>query len=118
MLVGTLELQAGSNPEQLGYPAGRDEAISIVPVVGGAGGGNPGLTAVLAGVALVAFSLALPGVGAVIGGTAMTAIGVTGGGLILTGVAQMLTPVPEVPSGEGSTGTQQATHSAFPVFKT
>ena len=51
VLVGTFELQAGSNPEQLSYPAGRDEAISIVPVIGGAGGGAT--TQVLAGAALI-----------------------------------------------------------------
>ena len=113
VLVGTLELQAGSNPEQLSYPVGNEEAISIVPVVGGAGGGNPGLTAVLAGVALVAFSLALPGVGAVIGGKAMTAIGVFGGGLILSGVSQMLTPVPETPSFESDPQSDPASFSGI-----
>jgi predicted phage tail protein len=94
VLTGTLELQAGSNPEQLQYPVGMGEAISIVPVVGGAGGQGTG--AILAGVALVGFSLAFPGIGAVIGGKAMTAIGLFGGSLILGGVAQMLTPVPDL----------------------
>lgn len=94
ILTGTLELQAGSNPEQLQYPVGMGEAISIVPVVGGAGG--RGTRSILAGVALVGFSLAFPGIGKVIGGKAMTAIGLFGGGLILDGVAQMLTPVPDL----------------------
>ena len=94
ILTGTLELQAGSNPEQLQYPAGEGEAISIVPVIGGAGGRGSG--AILAGVALVGFSLAFPGIGAAIGGAAMTSIGLTGAGLILSGVAQMLTPVPDL----------------------
>tara|TARA_B100001939_G_scaffold346754_1_gene366286 strand:+ start:295 stop:882 length:588 start_codon:yes stop_codon:yes gene_type:complete len=111
VLVGTLELQAGSNPEQLSYPAGRDEAISIVPVIGGAGG--QGVGSVLAGIALVAFSLALPGVGAVIGGKAMTAIGVFGGGLILTGVSQMLTPVPEVPDFEADPASNPISFSGI-----
>lgn len=98
ILTGTLELQAGRNPEQLQYPVGMGEAISIVPVVGGAGGRGTG--SILAGVALVGFSLAFPGIGAVIGGKAMTAIGLFGGGLILNGVSQMLTPTPETPSSE------------------
>ncbi len=98
VLTGRLELQAGSNPEQLGYPIAADEAISIVPVIGGAGG--RGVGSILAGVALVGFSLAFPGIGAAIGGAAMTSIGLTGAGLILSGVAQMLTPVPELPSSD------------------
>ena len=98
VLTGVLELQAGSNPEQLGFPIAADEAISIVPVIGGAGG--RGVGSILAGVALVGFSLAFPGIGAAIGGAAMTSIGLTGAGLILSGVAQMLTPVPELPSSD------------------
>ena len=52
---------------------------------------------IIAGVALVGFSLAFPGVGAAIGGKAMTAIGLAGGSLILGGVAMMLTPIPRTP---------------------
>jgi predicted phage tail protein len=54
---------------------------------------------IIAGIALVAFSLLLPGVGAVIGGALMTKIGLLGGALILTGIAQLLTPTPKVPQG-------------------
>ena len=102
VLTGTLELQAGSNPEQLGFPIAADEAISIVPVVGGAGGRGTG--AILAGVGLVAASLLIPAgttiFGSAIKATTLTSIGLTGGGLILSGVAQMLTPVPELPSSD------------------
>ena len=98
VLTGTLELQAGSNPEQLQYPVGMGEAISIVPVVGGAGGRGTG--AILAGVALVAASLLIPAgtpiFGKAITGKVLTSIGLAGGGLILSGVAQMLTPVPDL----------------------
>ncbi len=92
VLTGTLELQAGSNPEQLQYPVGMGEAISIVPVVGGAGGQGTG--AILAGLALVAISIAVPA--ATFGLTSMLGVGLAGGSLILSGVAQMLTPVPEL----------------------
>ena len=95
VLVGTLELQAGSNPEQLSYPAGGEEAISIVPVIGGAGGRGTG--AILAGVALVAASVFVPGLGLGLAGATVTQVGLIGGGLILAGVSQMLTPVPETP---------------------
>ena len=94
ILTGTFELQAGSNPEQLGYPIAADEAISIVPVIGGAGGRGTG--AILAGVALVAAAVFIPGLGLGLGGALVTQVGVIGGGLILSGVAQMLTPVPEL----------------------
>ena len=92
VLTGTLELQAGSNPEQLQYPVGMGEAISIVPVVGGAGGQGTG--AILAGLALVAISIAVPA--ATFGLKSMLSVGLAGGSLILSGVAQMLTPVPEL----------------------
>ena len=102
VLVGTLELQAGSNPEQLGYPVGQDEAISIVPVVGGAGG--RGIASIAIGAALIAASLLIPAgsviFGSVIKATTLTSIGLTGGALVLGGIAQMLTPVPETPSFE------------------
>lgn len=109
VLVGTLELQAGSNPEQLGYPAGKDEAISIVPVIGGAGG--QGVGSILAGIALVAISIAVPA--STFGLTSMLGVGLAGGSLILGGVAQMLTPVPELPSGEGSFGDPASNPLSF-----
>lgn len=96
VLTGRLELQVGSNPEQLGYPIAADEAISIVPVIGGAGG--RGVGSILAGVALVGLTL-IPG-GLPIAGSLATKIGLVGGGLILSGVSQMLTPVPELPSSD------------------
>lgn len=77
---------------ELHDPSGQ-QVIRIVPVIGGAGGPT---TQILAGVALVAFSLLLPGVGAAIGGAAMTKIGLLGGALILGGVAQLLTPAPSL----------------------
>lgn len=118
VLAGTLELQAGSNPEQLGYPVGRDEAISIVPVIGGAGG--RGLGAVAIGAALIALTLTPGGFafglkigGSLVAGTTTTAIAVAGAGLALSGVAQMLTPVPEMPSGEGSFGDPASNPLSF-----
>ena len=119
VLVGTLELQAGSNPEQLGYPAGRDEAISIVPVIGGAGGRGTGM--IIAGVAIAALSLgigAIASAGVALGGfagigTVGTAFVGFGASLALSGVAEMLTPVPEMPSGEGSLGDPASNPLSF-----
>ena len=119
ILTGTLELQAGSNPEQLQYPAGEGEAISIVPVIGGAGGGGGG--SVLAGAALIGASFLFPGAGlfgttglfgagqAALGVSTLgvlnaaavgTALSALGAGLVLNGVSQMLTPTPETPGSD------------------
>ena len=88
--IGTYDIDL----EELHHPAGA-APISFVPVVAGAGV----VARIIIGVALVAFSLLLPGVGAVIGGALMTKIGLLGGALILTGIAQLLTPTPRVPQG-------------------
>lgn len=80
--------------EELHDPAGMQE-IKFVPVVAGAGA----TARIIAGIALVAFSLLLPGVGAAIGGALMTKIGLLGGALILGGIAQLLTPVPSTSLG-------------------
>jgi predicted phage tail protein len=55
----------------------------------------------------------------------MTKIGLLGGALILGGVAQLLTPVPKVPQGQGSdndprktfnfSGIQQTSRQGVPV---
>ena len=97
--------------DELQYPTGQSD-ISIVPVVGGAGG-NAGkiiLGAVLIGAAIYTGggSLAFTGTGfgAAAGvkmttTLAMSAIaGNLGIGLVLSGVAGLLTPVPSVPSSE------------------
>jgi predicted phage tail protein len=84
-------------------PWSEQEIFSITPVLTGAGRGTG---SIIAGVALVAFSLALPGVGAAIGGALMTQIGLIGGALILGGVAQMISPTPKPP---GLTEQNEAT---------
>jgi predicted phage tail protein len=88
--IGTYDIDL----EELHHPTGA-APISIVPVVAGAGA----VGRILIGVALVAFSLLLPGVGAAIGGALMTKIGLLGGALILSGVAQLLTPTPSPTQG-------------------
>ena len=114
--VGTYDLDL----EELHDPAGQQE-IKIVPVMAGAGA----TARIIAGIALVAFSLLLPGVGAAIGGALMTKIGLIGGALILGGVAQLLTPVPQMPTGANTdqdprksysfSGIQQTSRQGVPV---
>jgi predicted phage tail protein len=116
--VGSRALPIGEDPSELHGPTGDKEVISIIPVMAGAGGAT---TQILAGVALVTAAIVLgpaaggflglgaglggtTGAGAaismgLIGGTAATAIGAVGAALILGGVAQLLTPTPQLNAG-------------------
>lgn len=80
--------------EDLAMSCDSEATISITPVLTGAGGKGASIGQIIAGVALVAFSLLAPGVGAAIGGVAMTKIGLLGGALILGGTAQLIAPKP------------------------
>ena len=97
--------------DELHFPVGQEE-IKIVPVVVGAGG-NAGLT-ILAGVALVALSFVSFGGTAFAGAAGAAGLGIFGGtgaafgssalffigaGLLLTGIAQAISPVPATPQG-------------------
>ena len=86
--------------KELHYPSGHND-IKIVPVVGGAGG-NFGK--VLLGAALIGAAMMVPGLAAMkigtFGGTAIkvsSIVGVMGVGLVLNGIAGMLTPVETIP---------------------
>jgi predicted phage tail protein len=111
--IGTYDLAL----EELHDPAGQSP-ISFVPVMAGAGA----TARIILGVALIAFSIFLPGVGAVIGGALMTKIGLIGGALLLSGVAQLLTPTPTTNKDEGDprksfsfSGVQNTSRAGLPV---
>jgi len=94
-------------PEGLVLPWSEREVFSITPVVTGAG---RGFTSVLIGIGLIALSFAFPGSGAfaafsqagaagTAAGTLTTignAISMIGASMVLTGVAQMISPQPEL----------------------
>lgn len=93
--------------DELPYPAGQQE-IKIIPVVSGAGAAGR----IIAGVALIALTF---GIGAIVSagvtlgglagiGTVGTAFVGIGASLVIGGVAELLTPVPRLPTG---TDTQQ-----------
>lgn len=123
--VGNYALAA----EELHDPAGEQE-IRIVPVIGGAGGATG---KIIAGVALFALAtLATAGGGAIFGAAFAKNIGflaaAQGVGLALAvgGVAQLLTPVPVVPTAGPDTqqdprksysfsGIQQTSRQGVPV---
>ena len=107
------KVSAGSwdlSEEELHYPTGQND-ISIVPIVGGAGG-NVGK--IILGAALIYAAVALPGSTAVFGAggglgfgaatagtfSAYALAGNIGIGLVHSGIAGLLTPVPPVPSSE------------------
>jgi predicted phage tail protein len=114
--VGTYDLAL----DEIHDPAGQQD-IKIVPVVAGAGA----VGRIILGVLLVVAAIAIPGLGLGLAGSAVTAVGVFGGSLILGGVAQLLTPVPKVPQGNGSdndprktfnfSGIQQTSRQGVPV---
>jgi len=99
--VGRNQLDLTDHPEYLHFPVASQEPIRIIPVIAGA----EGVGQVLAGVALVAFSLLFaPGAALASGlftlGSQAASIGVgIGASLILGGVAQMLTPTPTIQQG-------------------
>jgi predicted phage tail protein len=119
--VGRHELTAGDQPEQLHYPAGDLEPIRIVPVLAGAGA----VGRIIAGAALVAAAIFIPGLGLGLAGATVTQIGVLGGALILGGIAQLITPVPQIGGGKDSdkdprksysfSGIQNVSRQGIPV---
>jgi predicted phage tail protein len=95
--VGAYDL----SEDELVHPTGRQE-IKIVPVVAGAGT----VGRIIAGVVLIGLSF-IPGVGAL--GVSLL-LGV-GSSLVLGGVAQLLTPVPTLPTGIDSQQDPRKTYS-------
>jgi len=102
--------------EELHDPAGQQQ-IKIIPVLAGAGA----LGRILAGAALLAIGFLVPGIGAL---GVKILIGV-GASLVLGGVAQLLTPVPQIPTGANTdqdprksysfSGIQQTSRQGVPV---
>lgn len=102
--------------DELHDPAGAQE-IKIVPVVAGAGA----VGRIIAGVALLAVGFLVPGIGA-LGVQLLVGVGAS---LVLGGVAQLLTPVPQIPQGANTdqdprksysfSGVQQTSRQGIPV---
>lgn len=92
--VGSYDVAA----DELHDPAGEQQ-IKIVPVLAGAGA----VGRIIGGVALLAAAFLIPGFAAWAGPTAFSLIVGVGASLVLGGVAQLLTPVPQV-YAPGSSG--------------
>ena len=95
--VGSYDLDL----EELHDPAGQQE-IKIVPVMVGAGA----VGRILVGIALIAASF-IPGVGAL----AVSLLFSVGAGLVLGGVAQLLTPTPKIPTGPDTQNDPRKSYS-------
>ena len=129
-----LELELVDHPEQLHYPLSADDVVRVIPVITGAGGG---VGKILAGAALIGLAIAAPGVGFLGGGSAgfgvvTGASGVAAGlaavagniglALVLGGVADLITPVPQTPDIDNDprenfnfSGVQNVTREGVPV---
>ena len=94
--------------EEIGYPIGSED-ISITPVIAGAGSTGR----IVLGMALIATAIALPGAGFAFGakgvgfiaaGAAPSALAALAGNvgimLVLSGVAELLAPIPKTPESE------------------
>ena len=81
------------NVAPLLMPFSEKEVFSITPVIAGAGQGSG---QILAGLALIAVSIAVPA--AALGLKSMLSIGLLGGSLLLQGIAQAISPQPDLDS--------------------
>ena len=79
------------NVAPLLMPFSEKEVFSITPVIAGAGQGSG---QIIAGLALIAVSIAVPA--AALGLKSMLSIGLLGGSLLLQGIAQAISPQPEL----------------------
>ena len=110
--IGYTVVQAG---EFLGYkdlklPLGKNDLI-LSPVVVGSGGNAAGIGQVLLGVGLIAASIFIPGSTVIFGttfGAISLGVGIAGAGLVLSGIADMISPQPTIPTLSNSTGNRTA----------
>ena len=112
--------------DDLTLPLGKNDLI-LTPVIAGSGGGAG---KIIAGVALVAAAVFIPGAqvlgfagvnaalagttGAIVAGVG-TALGAIGAGLVLGGVAEMISPQPKLPSFDNFDGAQRFSAGAGAV---
>lgn len=92
--------------DEIHEPSGQ-QVVRITPVIAGAGAAGR----ILAGVALIAASVAIPGFAAWAGPTAYSLIIGVGASLALGGVAQLLTPVATLPTGPDSSKDPRKNYS-------
>ena len=126
--VGPHTLQLGESPEQISYPLMPDDDIRIIPVVTGANFFKK-FGAILLGALLVGVAVATGGTGLSFGITgfsggigASAAVGNLGAGLLLTGVAGLLSPTVPTPDIDNDprnnfsfSGVQNVSREGVPI---
>lgn len=100
----------GLDEDQLLWPMSK--RLVLAPLPAGRGGAGK----IIAGIALVAFAIALPGIGSTAAtifgtkfGVVSLSIGAIGASMIFGGVADLLTPTPKIPSVKGGIGRSSST---------
>lgn len=94
--------------KELRDPSSKTEDIRIIPVMAGAGATGR----IIAGAALIALSFLIIPLGIAAAGAGIaTAVGIAGASLVLGGVAQLLTPVPQTPTGAESDDDPRKSYS-------
>lgn len=78
------------------------ETIVLAPVIQGAGGSGGSIFKIILGVVLIAVAIAVPA--AAFGLTSMLSVGLIGGGLVLSGIADLITPTPQLSGPKASGG--------------
>jgi predicted phage tail protein len=126
--VGPHTLQLGQSPEQISYPLMPDDDIRIIPVVTGANFFKK-FGAILLGALLVGVAVATGGTGLSFGISgfsggigASAAVGNLGAGLLLTGVAGLLSPTVPTPDIDNDprnnfsfSGVQNVSREGVPI---
>lgn len=117
------------NVRDLGMPWSEREVFTITPVIAGAG---RGAGQILIGIGLIALSFAFPGSGIFAGFSAAGAAGTTaatftaignaisimGAGLVLKGVAQIISPTPELGFNNGKESARLESFSFSGIVNT
>lgn len=124
--IGKEKIDENNYPLVVG-PWSEREVLSITPVLSGAGGSGANIGI---GIGLIALSFLLPGAGIFAGGagllgitgsvstiatltTVATSLSITGAGLIIRGVAQMISPAPVQSTATFERGRDAAKFESF-----
>jgi len=99
--------------DELHDPIGQ-QTIKIVPVVSGAGA----VGRILAGVALIVGSLFIPGSALLFGVALKSVVFGIGASLTLGGVAQLLSPIPKLPTGPDTDNDPRKSYSFSSIQNT
>ena len=96
---------SGISEDEMRQETGQD-VIVLAPVIQGAGGDGLTIGKIVLGVALIAVAVFVPA--ATFGLTSMLGVGLVGGSLVLSGIADLITPTPRLNGPDAKGGTEAA----------